>query len=152
MSRWISILIVCAAVLAWAIPPAAAQAALIAAQSDKYGVYLIDAVGRAVYLFTADQQGMGEAKTMSRCYDACAQAWPPLTTEGKPKAGTQAQASLLGTVQRQDGRIQVTYNGWPLYYFAKDQPQGQPAGHHVQGFGGEWYLVQPQGTKVATKQ
>jgi predicted lipoprotein with Yx(FWY)xxD motif len=151
MTRWISILIICAAVLAWAVPPAAAQVALIAAQSDKYGVYLTDAVGRAVYLFTADQQGTGETKAMSHCYDACAQAWPPVTTEGKPKAGTQEQALLLGTIQRQDGRIQVTYNGWSLYYFAKDQPQGPPTGQQVQSFGGEWSLVQPQGTKVAVK-
>ena len=88
---------------------------------------------------------------VSNCHDACAQAWPPLITEGKPQAGTRVQASLLGTMQRQDGTTQVTYNGWPLYYFARDKPQGQPTGHDVQGFGGEWYLIQPQGTKVAEK-
>lgn len=151
MTRCLPLLIVCAAILAWVAPPAAAQAMLMAAQSDTHGEYLTDRVGRPVYLFTADTQGAGEAKAVSNCHDACAQAWPPLITEGKPQAGTRVQASLLGTMQRQDGTTQVTYNGWPLYYFARDKPQGQPTGHDVQGFGGEWYLIQPQGTKVAEK-
>ena len=151
MARWLFLLTLCATVLAWATPSAMAQAKLITAQSDKHGSYLTDATGRAVYLFTADKQGTGEAKAVSNCHDACAQAWPPLTTAGEPQAGTQAQASLLGTIERKDGKMQVTYNGWPLYYFTKDQPQGQPTGHDVHGFGGEWYLLRPQGTKVAEK-
>jgi predicted lipoprotein with Yx(FWY)xxD motif len=151
MIRWITLLLVGAIVWAWTVPPAAAQATIMAAQSDKHGAYLTDMVGRPVYLFTADKQGNGEGKATSNCYDACEKAWPPVTTEGKPQAGTKAQASLLSTMQRRDGRTQVTYNGWPLYYFTQDQPQGQPAGQHVQSFGGEWYLVQPQGTKLAEK-
>jgi predicted lipoprotein with Yx(FWY)xxD motif len=152
MTGWISLLIVGVAVLTQAIPPAAAQARVLAVQSDAHGAYLTDAVGRAVYLFTNDRQGTGETKAMSKCYDSCTQDWPPLTTAGKPQAGHQAQESLLGILQRQDGRTQVTYNGWPLYYYAMDRAQGQPTGHDVQSFGGEWYLIQPQGTKAVEKQ
>ena len=47
--------------------------------------------------------------------------------------------------------MQVTYNGWPLYYFVKDKQAGEATGQDVKGFGGEWYLVKPQGTKLESK-
>jgi predicted lipoprotein with Yx(FWY)xxD motif len=151
MIRWTSLLLSCVAVLAWAVLPAAAQTTIIVAQSDKHKSYLTDIGGRPVYLFTVDSQGSGTARAVSKCYDTCAQTWPPVITEGQPKPGPQVQASMLGTMERQDGKVQVTYNGWPLYYFTKDQPQGQPTGQDIKSFGGEWYLVQPQGIKVAEK-
>ncbi|MGE3538762.1 MAG: hypothetical protein AB7N91_15190 [Candidatus Tectimicrobiota bacterium] len=151
MMRGILLFVVSGLLWGWSVAPVAAQASLIVAQSDQYGTYLTDSVGRAVYLFTADRQGAGELQAASRCTDACAQAWPPLTTTGQPQAGPQAQAALLGTIQRQEGTRQVTYNGWPLYYFAQDQPQSQPGGQEKKGFGGAWYLVQPQGMKVAAQ-
>ena len=46
----------------------------------------------------------------------CAVNWPPLIVEGKPTAGEGVNADLLGTVERTDGTMQATYNGWPLYY------------------------------------
>lgn len=54
----------------------------------------------------------------------------------------------LSTTKRKDGSTQVTYNGWPLYYFAKDQTPGEITGQDVEGFGAEWYLVSPDGEKV----
>lgn len=151
MCRWIPTLISLAALVLWAGHPATAQTEgvqVTVGQSDTFEAYLTDADGRALYLFTADQQGTEDAKATSKCYDACAAAWPPLVTDGEPQAGEQVQASLLGTLQRQDGAQQVTYNGWPLYYFARDQGPGQTTGQDVHGFGGEWYLVTPQGEKV----
>lgn len=106
-------------------------------KSDQYGAYLTDTAGRALYLFTADQQGKGDVKAASNCSDACATAWPPLVTDAQPKAGDKVQSDLLGTIQRQDGSTQVTYNGWPLYYFSRDQGPGQTTGQDVHGFGGE---------------
>lgn len=101
-----------------------------------------DAKSVSLYLFEAD------TKATSTCYDACAQAWPPLLTEGTPVAGDQLDAGMLSTAQRKDGSTQVTYNGWPLYYFAKDQAPGDTQGQDVEGFGAEWYLISPQGQKV----
>jgi predicted lipoprotein with Yx(FWY)xxD motif len=69
-------------------------------------------------------------------------------TDAQPKAGDKVQSDLLGTIQRQDGSTQVTYNGWPLYYFSRDQGPGQTTGQDVHGFGGEWYLITPEGTKA----
>jgi predicted lipoprotein with Yx(FWY)xxD motif len=44
--------------------------------------------------------------------------------------------------------MQVVYNQHPLYYFVKDQGPGQTAGQDVHGFGGEWYLLTPEGEKL----
>ena len=55
---------------------------------------------------------------------------------------------MLGTVERRDGSLQVTYNGWPLYYFVKDGKPGDTIGQDMEGFGGEWYLVSPDGDHV----
>ena len=125
---------------------AAARGAVVqVAQNDSLGAYLTDANGRALYLFLKDEQGSGE----STCYDACAQAWPPFIAEqGTPTARGQAQSSLVDTLQRRDGATQVTYNGWPLYYYAQDQGSGQLTGQDIMGYGAEWYLVTPQGTEV----
>ena len=117
-------------------------------ESEQYGPYLADADGRALYLFTADQQGSSDTAAQSNCYDACAEAWPPLLTEGEPQAGEQVDASMLGTIERRGGAMQVTYNGWPLYYYVQDQGPGEATGQDVHGFGGEWYLVTPSGEKV----
>jgi predicted lipoprotein with Yx(FWY)xxD motif len=54
----------------------------------------------------------------------------------------------LGLVERRDGSAQVTYDGWPLYHFAKDFGPREATGQDVEDFGDEWYLVTPQGEKV----
>lgn len=118
------------------------------ASSSEYGAYLSDARGRALYLFEADKQGEGDAKAQSNCYGDCAKAWPPLVAEGKPRAQGKADESLLGTTERKGGAEQLTYNGWPLYYFVKDKGPGETNGQGVNGYGGEWYLVRPDGEKL----
>jgi len=120
----------------------AAGVQLKVSEQPEYGAYLTDSKGRSLYLFEADRPAT------SNCYDACADAWPPLTTEGEPRAGDMVKAGLLGTIERRDGARQVTYDGMPLYYFVKDQEPGDTAGQDVEGFGGEWYLVAPDGAKV----
>lgn len=116
--------------------------------SSGYGAYVADGQGKTLYMFTTDTQGQGDTQAKSSCYDACAEAWPPLTIEsGNPQVGDQLQQDLVGTFQREDGTTQVTYGGWPLYYFVKDQASGEVNGQDVHGFGGEWYLVAPDGSK-----
>jgi predicted lipoprotein with Yx(FWY)xxD motif len=101
--------------------------------------HLVGSHGMSLYLFEPDNRGA------STCYEACATAWPPLITKGAPKAGSGAEASMLGTMDRKDGSMQVTYHGWPLYYFVKDKKAGDTVGQGKKGFGGEWYLVEPSG-------
>lgn len=117
------------------------------ATKDPYGAYLVDSEDMSLYLFKADMQG-----TKSACYDACAKAWPPLLTEGKPQASGKADKSLLATIERKDGSTQVTYNGWPLYYFVKDKQPGDTNGQDIEGFGAEWYLLTPEGQAVHAEE
>jgi predicted lipoprotein with Yx(FWY)xxD motif len=123
-----------------------AAATVKVSKSEEYGQYLTDADGRALYLFTADRQG-GDAAAEISCSGECLDRWPPLYTQGKPEAGDRADASLLGTVTH-NGKTMVTYNGWPLYYFFKDEEPGQTNGQDIKSFGGEWYLVSPEGEKI----
>lgn len=109
-------------------------------ESDIYGEYIASADGRPLYLFTADQQGEASA-----CYDACADAWPPVTGDVAADAGLDA--SLIGTIAREDGSLQATYNGWPLYEFARDSGT-EPTGQDIESFGGEWYLINADGEEV----
>ena len=60
-------------------------------------------------------------------------------------AGEGVDATLLGTITRDDGTTQVTYNGWPLYYFAGDTAAGDTTG---QGMEGVWFLVSPTGEAI----
>lgn len=106
-----------------------------------YGSALVDAEGRSLYLFTNDTQNGGS----SACTGNCLTNWPPLLATGDPVAGDGAEASMLGTITRDDGTTQVTYNGWPLYYYAQDTAPGDANG---QGVGSVWYLVSPTGEAI----
>lgn len=119
-----------------------------AKSSDAYGVYLTDDAGHPLYLFKADKRGSGGQQADSTCYDDCAKSWPPLLSSGEPKAGAPVRSDLLGTIERQDGAKQVTYNGWPLYRFVKDFGPEEATGQDVKDFGAEWYLVTPSGEEV----
>jgi predicted lipoprotein with Yx(FWY)xxD motif len=116
----------------------------VALASSKLGKILVDAKGRSLYLFEADKG------TMSACGGACATVWPPLTTTGKPTAGTGVSASKLGTAKRDDGSTGVTYNGHPLYTYAGDSAPGQTNGEGIDGFGAEWYVLSGAGDKIDT--
>lgn len=148
--RPMAILVAAALLLLRPVPfDAAAAVKLTAANSDKYGTYVADGEGRALYMFTTDTQKRGSTAAQSTCYDACAAAWPPvLVDDGTPEVGDKLKQDLLGTFVRKDGKTQVTYGGWPLYYYVRDKGPGAVTGQDVHGFGGEWYLVRPDGAKL----
>lgn len=120
----------------------ATSAALITTkQHGKLGTIL--AYGQkkmTVYLFEGDK-----GKTSS-CTGACAALWPPVT--GKPKAAGDAMNAHLGTITRSNGVKQVTYNGHPLYRYAKDGDASDVYGEGIKSFGAEWYVLAPSGKKV----
>jgi predicted lipoprotein with Yx(FWY)xxD motif len=112
-------------------------AALAVANDDDHGEFLVDGDGLALYLFTSD------SPDTTTCYDACEGKWPPLLTDtADVTAGTGIDASLIGTIERKDGTTQVTYNHWPLYYYADDEEPGETDGQGVQDV---WFLVSPAG-------
>jgi predicted lipoprotein with Yx(FWY)xxD motif len=106
-----------------------------------FGRVLVDGRGLPLYIFTADR-----GKT-SRCYGACAKAWPVTYAGGTPRAAGGAKQALLGTTRRSDGRRQVTYRGRPLYYYVHDRP-GVALCHNVREFGGLWLLIRSSGKRV----
>lgn len=110
--------------------------------AQKVGMVLVDANGMTVYDFHKDKG------TTSSCYGACAQAWPPVLSEGEPTAGNGASASKLGTTERKDGTTQVTYAGHPLYTFIEDQKPGEANGNDVSGFGAQWYALKGNGEEA----
>jgi len=113
----------------------------VTAISSSYGRVVADRRGEALYLFGKDKRGR------SRCYGACARAWPPLLTKGRPRAGKGIAQRLLGTTRRRGGKRQVTYRGRPLYYYVHDAP-GRILCQNVREFGGLWLLVEPSGRAV----
>ena len=119
------------------------SAATIGVANDNLGDVLVNSQGRTLYLFQKD------SGTKSACTGACAAAWPPLRANGKPTVGNGADASLVGTTPRSDGKPEVTYNGHPLYLFVKDQKAGDTNGEGVNAFGGSWYAVSPAGDQVS---
>ena len=92
------------------------------------GIILVDGKGRTLYLFTEDERNQS----------SCADTWPPLLSAGEALAGEGVTSGALGSITRADGSIQVTYNGWPIYYFAGDEKAGDAAG---QNNGGVWFVV-----------
>jgi len=119
-----------------------ASGAVVRTARGPDGTFLVGPSGRTLYLWVADSGGM------SSCNGACAQAWPPLTTHGKPTASGGAMASDLGTTRRQDGTTQVTYRGHPVYYYAGDQAAGDTSGQGSPQFGARWWLVAPSGAQI----
>ncbi len=123
---------------------AAATTINLQAISGIPGKALVDSQGRTLYLFEADK---GSAST---CSGACAAAWPPVTVSGAPQAGSGVSQSMLGTITRSDGTMQLTYNHHPLYYFAGDANTGQDKGQGLKAFGAGWYVVNASGAKIDT--
>jgi predicted lipoprotein with Yx(FWY)xxD motif len=121
---------------------AAARKSVISTATTGLGKIIVDAQGRTLYLFQKDKNGK------SACSGQCAAFWPPVIASGKPVAGPGVKASLLGTIKRGDGRMQVTYNHHPLYTFVKDTKKGQTSGAGVDGFGAEWFVVSPAGAGI----
>jgi predicted lipoprotein with Yx(FWY)xxD motif len=135
------------AVAAVALPAGGASGSSEAAQalklrSTRYGPILFDGRDRVLYGFTRDKRG-----GKSTCYGACAAAWPVYFAKAKVTAMRGVKQSLIGTVRRRDGRRQVTYNGWPLYYYAHEGPREVKC-QNVNEFGGLWLVVKANGRLV----
>lgn len=109
--------------------------------STPLGSILIDTRGRTLYLYTPD------GKNKSTCYGQCAKFWPPLYASGTLRGAHGVKKSLLGTTKRTGGKLQVTYAGRPLYFFALDTAPGDVNGQGLQNI---WYAMSADGKRVST--
>jgi predicted lipoprotein with Yx(FWY)xxD motif len=110
-----------------------AEAAVVtSATKAKVGSVIVDAQGRTLYRFTAEAEGLPV------CTGACLGTWSPAlasTGAGLPEH--------VATVRRPDGgKLQLTYDGHPLYRYAGD---GSKADAKGQGVGGQWFVVKAGG-------
>jgi predicted lipoprotein with Yx(FWY)xxD motif len=116
----------------WIVPPATVYPQRIA----NLGTTLVGPGGMTLYMFKKDEPGK------SNCVDNCATNWPPLTVESADAIVPGVNLlGEIGSIERADGSIQVTYNGWPLYYWKDDKAIGDATG---EGVGDAWYTVAPE--------
>lgn len=111
------------------------------ANADDGGAYLTDSAGNSLYMLEEDPDG-------TACVGDCLATWPPvLVTDVQPSVGlgSNLDGTLLGTVERPDGTLQLTYSGRPLYRYAADTGANRMAGHGLEDQWGHWYLVDATG-------
>lgn len=109
-------------------------------ESEELGRFLVGPEGLTLYRFNPDEPGV------SVCYDQCAIIWPPfMVDEGVEPRGNAGVVGELGTTLRDDGTIQVTYQGMPLYYWISDQAPGDTFG---QGVDDVWFVVPPYSVRL----
>jgi predicted lipoprotein with Yx(FWY)xxD motif len=108
-----------------------AKAIIASAEKAKVGRVVVDAQGRTLYRFTAEAQGRPV------CNGACVSTWPPATIV--KAAGLPAH---VATVKRDDGALQLTYDGHPLYRYAGDSSTADANG---EGVGGQWFVLKAGG-------
>jgi predicted lipoprotein with Yx(FWY)xxD motif len=106
---------------------AASKAIVASADKAKVGRVVVDAQGRTLYRFTAEAQGRPV------CTGACVSTWLPATVTSA--SGLPAH---VATVKRDDGALQLTYDGHPLYRYAGDSSTADANGD---GVGGQWFVV-----------
>jgi predicted lipoprotein with Yx(FWY)xxD motif len=108
---------------------------VLVSQNANLGMAILtDSNGMTLYTFGNDQPGV------SNCNGGCAGIWPAFQPPAGDLTLPDGATGTLDVITRQDGTMQVTYNGMPLYYFAGDMNPGDTNG---QGIGGVWYAATP---------
>ncbi len=95
--------------------------------------YLADSKGMALYTFKNDKPGT------STCTGGCAANWPAFYA-GKAMLPKGLDAKDFGSIKREDGKMQTTFRGMPLYYFVGDKKKGQLDGRGVMDL---WFTADP---------
>lgn len=116
----------------------------ITTRTGSEGTYLTNGDGKSLYL------SQGDNPDKSTCTGTCTTVWIPFTVPNgqRPQTSGEAQNSLVGLIQRDDGSAQVTYNHHPLYTYRLDILAGNTHGQGNSNFGSNWYLVQPNGNAI----
>lgn len=123
------------------------------------GDHLVNGEQMTLYLFVNTSMGAGPDRMTEGIRDGpptCADAWPPLLTDGAPEGGPDVDRQLPHTTERDDGTIQVVCTGCPLFLFVNDVAAGDVSGQAIappsaQPFGATWYYVfAPDGSTITT--
>ncbi|MEP6929627.1 MAG: hypothetical protein ABI850_06430 [Flavobacterium sp.] len=126
--------------------------------SATLGSYLSDKNGRSLYFFATDANGQAS------CTGGCEALWPAFTVDNltADKLGTGLTLSDFATITTASGKKQITYKGWPLYYYAPVS-QGDAYGNGGtntpeaagkttgDGVGGVWFIAKPDYSVMLVK-
>ncbi len=104
-----------------------------------YGAHLADAEGMSLYLYAKDEENV------SNCVGGCTRNWPPALVDGELEIGDGVDAELVDQIEREDGTMQLTYAGHPLYRYARD---AGPEDTNGQALGDAFFLVSAAGERV----
>ena len=125
-----------------AVQPAISQIDVMITNNSTLGNIFTDGKGMTLYTYSKD------TKDTSTCYGVCATNWPPLLVSDTPKIAENLIASKFGVTVRTDGSKQVTFEGMPLYHWAKDTKAGDTTG---QGIGGIWFVYKVASDDLISK-
>jgi len=111
--------------------------------SSTLGQYLVDKDGRTLYYFSNDFNGQ------NNCAGNCEALWPYFNVDNltADQLGDGLELTDFATITAANGKKQLTYKTWPLYYYAPAvngvntlEAPGQTTG---EGFGGIWFVAKP---------
>jgi predicted lipoprotein with Yx(FWY)xxD motif len=144
--RRISILLALTGVLAAGTVGIAAASAgeKLQLRKTRVGTIIVNGRGFTVYAFTRDSRNKDTCQSIR----GCVQIWPPVTTSGRPVAGSGVRSSLIGTITIKGGAKQLTYAGHPLYRYSGDSGPGQTEYVNFSAFGGRWPALNSSGQEV----
>lgn len=128
------------------VTPTTVKGVTLSTEKSPVGRILATPSGHTLYDFTPD------TPTSSACTKGlCVRLWPPLlATTTTPKVGAGLNRSLVRTIRRPDGRLQITYGGHPLYMWAGDSTAGMITGQAILNVGGYWYVIADTGRQITT--
>jgi len=126
-------------------PPTTNASFSLTIQKSPVGPILATGTGATLYDFVPD------TPAHSACLNVgCVYQWPPLLATGATQVGPDVDLSLVGTLKRPGGSIQLSYNGHPLYLYIRDIKAGTVTGQAIDQDGGLWYVLSPSGNEIRT--
>ncbi len=125
-------------------PATVSNLTLSTATKAPFGTYVTDGSGRSVYVL----QGTRAMSGINRCSGMCLNEWPPVPAPALPTGGSGLSAPAVRTISGYRG-AQMSYSGWPLYYYHHDMAPGDTTGQGVHDQWGTWYLIRPSGEPIA---
>lgn len=121
-------------------PVEASNLTIQLAENGTFGSIMVNQNNQSMYFFAGDVTGV------SNCNGGCADVWPPVIEDlSQLELGAGLNATLFGNITREDGQNQITFKGWPLYYFSPDADGvlENPGATLGDGRGDAFYILKP---------
>ena len=110
---------------------------------------LADAEGHTLYTAEVEKDGQ------IHCVDACTKFWAPIVaSDADVEAANSTLGDDFGTVERPDGKSQLTHGGLPLYTFAEEgagELQGDGFTDDFQGTQFVWAAARTDGSSTPSE-